>query len=126
MLSHVSGKSWKNLSLAASPRVGSVINAGKVLEVKVRVDLGGGDVGVAEQLLHPAQLAARLQQVRSKGVPEQVRMHAQVQSLAARPVRDARLHGPWAEPRAVAAHEQRGLAGACQRGTLLQPDAQRL
>ena len=56
--------------------MGRVVNAGEVLEVKVRVDLGGGDVGVAEQLLHAAQLAARLQQVRSEGMPEQVRMDA--------------------------------------------------
>src|ERR1700755_2767867 len=42
------------------------VDAGQVLEVKVSVDLGGGDVGVPEQLLHTPQLAAGLEQMRGK------------------------------------------------------------
>ena len=36
----------------ARPRVGCVVYPGKVLEIKVRVDLGRADVGVPEQFLH--------------------------------------------------------------------------
>ena len=32
-----------------------IVNAGKVLEVKVGIDLRGGDVRVAEQFLHAAR-----------------------------------------------------------------------
>ena len=42
----------------------------------VRVELGGGEVGVAEHLLDAAQVGASLEQVRRKGVAEQVRVHA--------------------------------------------------
>src|SRR5579863_9889095 len=52
--------------LTARPRVCSVVDAGQVLEIKMGVDLGGGDVGVAEQLLHSAQLPDRFQQVRGE------------------------------------------------------------
>jgi hypothetical protein len=34
-----------------------------VLEVKMSVDLGGGDVGVAEQLLDPAKFPARFKKM---------------------------------------------------------------
>ena len=39
----------------------------------VGVDLGGGDVGVAEQGLHRAQIGAALQQVGGEGVAQDVR-----------------------------------------------------
>jgi len=37
--------------------VGGVVDLCRVVEVEVGVNLGGGDVGVAEQLLHAAQVA---------------------------------------------------------------------
>ena len=40
-----------------------VINAGEVLEIKVGVDLGRGDIGVAEQLLNASQVLAGFEQV---------------------------------------------------------------
>ena len=40
----------------------------------VRIELGGAEVGVAEHLLHAAQVGAALEQVRCEGVAEQVRM----------------------------------------------------
>src|SRR3712207_8912861 len=40
---------------------------------EVRVELGGGDVGVAEHLLHRPQVAAAGQQVRREGVAQRVR-----------------------------------------------------
>src|SRR5215469_11703719 len=102
----------ETLSLAACPWVSSVVNAGEMLEVKVGVDLRSRDVGVAEQLLHSAQLPARLEQVRGKGVPEQVRVHAHAKSLAPCPPGDAVLHSARPEPLAVAADEERRLSGA--------------
>jgi hypothetical protein len=39
---------------AFGTRMGLVVCAGKVLEIKVRIDLGGADVGVPQQLLHAA------------------------------------------------------------------------
>src|SRR3954468_5937686 len=42
----------------------------------VRVELGGGEVGVAEHLLDAAKIGAALQQVRRERVTEQVRMDA--------------------------------------------------
>ena len=37
-------------------RMGTVVNRGQVLEVQMSVNLRGGDVGMAEQLLHGAQV----------------------------------------------------------------------
>jgi len=41
----------------------------------VGVDLGGGDVLMAQQLLHHAQVGAAVQHVGGKGVPQQVGRH---------------------------------------------------
>ena len=43
--------------LPLRPRMRGVVDLGQVLEIQVRVDLGGGDIGVAQQLLHAAQVA---------------------------------------------------------------------
>ena len=43
------------------PGVGLVVDAGQVLEIKMRVDLGRGDVGVPQQLLDAAQVLARFE-----------------------------------------------------------------
>src|SRR5689334_6023224 len=81
----------RRLRLAFSPRVGSVVGAGQVGEIKMRIDLGRGDVGVPEQLLHAAQILTRFKQMSGERVAEQVRVHARRQALAARPVGDAQL-----------------------------------
>ena len=49
-----------------------VVGLGQMLEIKPGIDLGRGDVGVAQQLLHRAQVAARLQQVTGKRVTQHV------------------------------------------------------
>ncbi len=43
-----------------------VIRLRQVLKVQPRVHLGGGDVGVAQKLLHPAQILTGLQEVAGK------------------------------------------------------------
>jgi hypothetical protein len=52
-----------------------VVYLGEMLEVKVGVDLGGRNVGMAQQLLHSAQVVAGFQQVGSEGMPEEVRVN---------------------------------------------------
>jgi len=39
----------------------------------MRIDLGGGDVGVAQQHLHHAQVGAMIEQMGGKGVAQRVR-----------------------------------------------------
>jgi hypothetical protein len=41
----------------------SIVDEGQMLEVEVGVDLGGADIGVAEELLHGAKISARLEKV---------------------------------------------------------------
>ena len=43
----------------------------------VRVELGRGEVGVAEHLLDAAEIGAAFEQMGSEGMSEQVRVHAQ-------------------------------------------------
>jgi hypothetical protein len=50
-LSLLSARAWVRL----------VVNLREVLKIEMRVDLGGADVGVAEEFLHGAQVAARFQ-----------------------------------------------------------------
>ena len=51
-------------ALLPRARVSCVVDAGQVLEIKVGVDLGGGDVGVPEQLLHAAKILTGFKQMR--------------------------------------------------------------
>ncbi len=96
-------------------RMRRVVDLREVLEVELGVDLRRRDVGVAEQFLHRAQVAAGLQQVRGERVAQHVRVHV---------ARNAGLHGARLQaganlarrqPGAVAADEERGLLGLGQR-----------
>ena len=55
--------------------MGLVIDQRQVLEIERGIDLGRGDAGVPEHLLHGAQVARGLQHVRGKRVAQHVRMH---------------------------------------------------
>src|SRR5580700_6032174 len=105
--------------------VGSVVNTGQMLEIKVGVDLGGGDVRVAEQLLDGAQVAAGLEQVGGEGVPEQVGIYVQRDSLAPRPVRHPRLYRAWSETPSATPDEECGDFRAGELRTLGVPGAER-
>src|SRR5262245_48252736 len=87
----------RNLRFSFCPRVGSVVGAGQVGEIKVRIDLRRGDVGMAEQLLDTAQILTRFKQMGREGMPEQVRVDTARQARAPRPLRDAQLDGPGLE-----------------------------
>ena len=58
-----------------------VVYLGKVLEVKVGVNLGRTDIGVSKQLLHGTQLTTGLQHMSGEAMPEHVRMYRRVQTL---------------------------------------------
>lgn len=49
-----------------SAGVSLVITLGKLLPVKLSVDLGCGELGMSQQLLHSAQVVAGFQQVGGK------------------------------------------------------------
>jgi hypothetical protein len=46
--------------------MGRVVDLGEVLEIKVGVDLCGGDVRMPEHLLYGTQIGAMLQQMRGE------------------------------------------------------------
>ena len=52
--------------------MGRVIHLGQVLEIKVGVNLSGGEVGVSQQVLYGAQVVTGFQDVGGKGVAHEV------------------------------------------------------
>ena len=101
--------------------MGLIVDAGEVLEIKVGVDLGCRDVGVAEQLLHPAQVLARFEQMGGERVPKQVRVNMQGYPLKPRPACNPGLDGAWTESTTVSSDEQRRLTGGGERLPLAEP-----
>ncbi|MCY1179827.1 hypothetical protein D9M73_202430 [compost metagenome] len=75
-----------------------------MLEIKVSVDLRGGDVGMAEHLLHGAQVLGRFEQVAGKRVPQHVRVQVLAQLTFAGSLY-AQLDRPRTESTALAADE---------------------
>ena len=69
-----------------------IVHVRQMLKVEVGINLRGGQVGVAEQLLHRAQIAARLQHVGSEGVAQLVRVDMAVDALFHTPFGEALLH----------------------------------
>src|SRR5215212_8731049 len=57
-------------------RMKLAVNAPQVLAVDVRVDLRGGNIGVAKHLLHCAKVSATLEKVSCKGMSVSVWRHA--------------------------------------------------
>jgi len=55
--------------------MGRVIGLGQMLEIQPGVHLGRADIGMSEQLLHAAQVAARLQYMAGKRVTQHVRVY---------------------------------------------------
>src|SRR6185437_15278400 len=86
---------------AARARMGRVVDLGEVLEVEVRIDLGGSDARVAEHLLHRAQVARRLEHVRGERMAKHVRVHVHGDAGEESPALDAPLHLARREPPAA-------------------------
>ena len=76
-----------------------------MLKIKVCVDLSSADIRVSEQFLHSAQVAARLQQVSGKAVPEQMRVDPLPDTGFQCPVSDPCLDGARTDPPAPDANE---------------------
>jgi hypothetical protein len=58
----------------------------QVLEIKVGVDLGRAQAGMAEHLLHRAKILAGFKHMRGKRVPEEVGVNGNADALLACPV----------------------------------------
>ena len=73
-LAELTGRKKSNLSRTLKarsttllrPRMCGIVNLRQMLEIQMRVDLGRADVGMPQQLLYGAQIAAGLQQVTGK------------------------------------------------------------
>jgi hypothetical protein len=87
-------RSASSLTLFSRARVGGFVRAGQVLEIKVCVDLGRGDIRMSQELLDAAKFSTGFKQMRGERVPEQVGVHVLAQPLAARPESDSGLNAP--------------------------------
>src|SRR4051812_46659756 len=65
--------------LARGARMRPEVDVLQALGRQVRVDLGGGNVGVAEHLLHRPQVATAGEQMRGERVAQRVRTHLALQ-----------------------------------------------
>ena len=107
------------------PRMRFVVDAGQVREIKVRVDLRRTDVGMPQEFLDAAQVAARLEQVRREGMAQQVRMHRHVEAARRRPAADAPLDRARAEAAAALPDEERAGPVLHERPAFAEPGAER-
>ena len=82
-----------------------VVYLGKMLEVKVSINLSGRDIGVAQQFLDTTQVMTGFQQVRGKRVPKEMRKYFRIDALVFAPVSYARLDRALADSSAAIADE---------------------
>ena len=61
--------------------MGSVVNLGEVLKIKVRVNLGGRNIRVTQELLNTPQIVAGFQQMRGERVTEHMWMQVLPETL---------------------------------------------
>ncbi len=59
-----------------------IIYVGKVLKIKMSIDLSRGDARMAQQLLDSPQVTAGLQHVRREGVSEHMRVYREPRTLS--------------------------------------------
>lgn len=69
--------------------MGLIVDACEVLEIQVRIDLGGTDIGMPEEFLDSPQIATRFQQVAGKRVSQHMGMYIGRQPPAYSPVPQA-------------------------------------
>ena len=82
-----------------------IVDVGQMLEIQMGIDLCGGDVGVAQQFLHAAQVAAGFQQVAGEGMAQQMGMQAAIDALLDVLVAKPLLHGGGMQRSAALAYE---------------------
>ena len=73
------------------PRMGAVVHLRQAVEIEFGVNLGGGQVAVAEQLLYGSDVAGGLQQVAGVAVAHHVRAEVLRAAVFYRPVAQAVL-----------------------------------
>ena len=66
---------------------------GKVLEIKMSIDLGRGYTRMAQQLLDGPQVTAGFEQMRREAVSEQMRVDRESRALTLGPLFEPRLDG---------------------------------
>ncbi len=66
--------------------MGFVVYLGQMLEIKVRIHLSCGDIGMSQQLLNATQVMTGFEQVGSEGVAEQVWVDIGINTLLSSPV----------------------------------------
>ena len=59
----------------------SIVNLGQMLKIEMGINLRRGDMRMSQHFLHGTQITAGLQQMGSKGVPQDMRMHILVYTL---------------------------------------------
>lgn len=91
---------------AARPGMALIINPGKMLKVKMSIDLGCGNVRMTQQFLNRAQVATGFQHVTGKGMPEQVGVQTLVRAVQNTPARQATLDTAPAQAGAPLADKQ--------------------
>jgi hypothetical protein len=103
-----------------------VVDAGEMLKIKVGVDLGRADIGVAQEFLHRPEVATGLEQVGGEGMPQLMGMDAGRHAETARPLAHAGLNRAGAQATAEPADEQRLLLRALQElAATVEPSAER-
>ncbi len=105
------------LVLSARTRVSFIVYLGKMLEIKVSIYLSRADIGMAQQFLDAAQIAARLEQMGRKAVAKQVRVDALRYAGLPGPVADPILDAARADPAAPDPDKQCRLFGTGQLAT---------
>jgi hypothetical protein len=111
-------------ALAPRPGVSLVIDLGQVLKIQVGVDLGGADIGMAEEFLDGAQVAGGFQQMAGEGVAQQVGVQVAAGALYRRPVLEPLLDGAGVDAVTALADEEGRFPGAGELPAYLMPAPQ--
>ena len=97
------------LTFSFGAGVGFVVDFGQMVEIEFGVDLGGGEVAVAEQFLYGADVAGGLQQVAGVAVAQHVRGEVLRAALLDGPVAQAVLDLAGAQAAASVVDKQGGF-----------------
>src|SRR5690554_2235655 len=103
------------------PGMTLILNPGKMLKVKMSIDLCGGDARMPKQFLNRRQAAPDLQHMAGKGVAQQVWMQALVGTLHHAPAGQAGLDTALAQATAPLADEYRGFTLVSHGCSVRQP-----
>src|SRR5262245_17059031 len=87
--------------------MGLLVDVFEVFGADMGVDLGGGNILVAEHFLNAAQVTTAIQQMSSKGMAEGVRADLLMQSGLLDPFADDMAGSPVGEPQAPVVEKKR-------------------